>query len=148
MNNKTGSLIPLKSIPAIDTHNSCIDKCGSCNNAKCCQYSTIKIETPHSIRDFDQLLWHISHINTQLFKDSDGWFLIIINRCEHLSTEGSCNIYETRPFTCREHSNEYCEQDSPIEENCQLYFHNHKSLDTYCRNRFKSWDKRFNKKQP
>ena len=95
------------------------------------------------MRDFDHLLWQVSHHNVHIFKDMDGWFLLITGDCEHLQDNGMCGIYETRPLICREHSNDYCEYDSSIPEGSELYFRNHGELDRYCRERFKSWDKRF-----
>ena len=46
---------------------------------------------------------------------------------------------------CREHSNDYCEFDQPAEEGFELYFEDYRSLEKYCRKRFKSWGKRFKK---
>jgi Fe-S-cluster containining protein len=101
--------------------------------------------SPRSVDDFDQILWQVSHKNTHVFKDDDGWYLLFLNECEHLQQDGRCGIYEIRPQICREHSNDYCEYDISIEEGSDLYFKDHKSLDDYCRKRFKTWDKRFKK---
>ena len=46
---------------------------------------------------------------------------------------------------CREHANDSCELDVPIDEGCDLYFQKYEELDEYCRKRFKTWDKRFEK---
>jgi len=119
------------------------DKCSSCVGSKCCQYITEPLDTPRSIKDFDTLLWQVSHINTHCFKDSQGWFLLSYGSCEHLSENGQCKIYHQRPFICREHSDNDCEYDQPIEAGAELYFRNYKEIDEYCRKRFKSWDKRF-----
>lgn len=121
------------------------NKCASCNGSKCCQYSTVSIETPRSIREFDNLLWHVSHHHTHAFKDVDGWYLLFYAQCQHLLSNGFCGIYQTRPFVCREHTNDECEYDLEIDEGSELYFKNHEELDQYCRKRFKSWDKRFEK---
>jgi len=121
------------------------NKCSFCKGSKCCQYITTQIDTPRSIRDFDHLLWQISHFNTHVFKDTDGWFLVINQQCQHLLDNGRCGIYETRPFICREHDNNDCEFDHNYYDGCDFYFDSYSKLDEYCRNRFKTWNKRFEK---
>ena len=121
------------------------NKCDSCTTSKCCTYTTVSIATPRSIREFDNLLWHVSHYHTHAFKDDDGWYLLFYAQCQHLQSNGFCGIYETRPFVCREHDNDGCEYDLEIDEGSELYFKDHAELDNYCRNRFKNWDKRFDK---
>ncbi len=96
------------------------------------------------MEDFDQLLWQISHHNTQVYKDEDGWFLLVNNRCMHLQTDGRCGIYERRPQVCREHSNDDCEFDGPAgADDFELFFPTYASLLGYCRKRFKHWDRNY-----
>ena len=97
------------------------------------------------MRDFDHLLWQTAHQHVQIYKDEDGWFLLVNVSCKHLLPNGGCGIYETRPIVCREHSNDYCEYDAPAEEGFELFFDGYETLLEYCRTRFKSWDKRFDK---
>ncbi len=115
------------------------NKCSFCTNSKCCTYLTQQIPTPRSKHDFDHLLWQISHDNIQIYKDEDGWYLLINNPCLHLHPDGRCAIYETRPQVCREHSNDYCEYDAPAEEGFELFFDGYQSLLKYCKKRFKRW---------
>ncbi len=117
-------------------------KCGYCTSAKCCTYITQTVETPRSKYDFDHLLWQISHRNVQVYKDEDGWTLLVNTPCKHLQPDGRCGIYEVRPQICREHSNDYCEFDSPSEDGFDLFFEDYEALLKYCRKRFKRWDKR------
>ncbi len=119
-------------------------KCAQCFDSKCCQYITEPMDTPRSIRDFDMILWQVSHRNIHCFKDRSGWYLISFGQCEQLGDQGQCNIYQQRPFICREHPNQNCDFDAPPSANAQLYFTNHKEFDDYCRKRFKRWDQRFN----
>ena len=114
-------------------------KCGFCTNSKCCTYITQSIPTPRSKHDFDHLLWQVSHENVNVYKDDDGWYLLVDNRCLHLLPGGRCGIYETRPQVCREHSNDYCEYDMPAEEGFELYFDSYEKLLKYCKKRFKRW---------
>jgi Fe-S-cluster containining protein len=135
-----GTTIPIRAA-AITPEN----KCGFCTNSKCCTYLTQQIDTPRSKEDFDLLLWQISHQDVEIYKDSDGWFLLINNKCMHLQPGGRCGIYETRPQICRDYSNDYCEFDEPAEKSFDLYFKNYADLLGYCQARFKTWEQRFNK---
>ena len=119
------------------------NKCDQCKRSLCCRYATQKIAAPRSLRDFDHLLWQVSHHSVHIFKDMEGWFLLIQGDCQHLLADGRCGIYEVRPLVCREHTNDYCEFDDSIENGSELYFHDYTELDDYCRKRFKRWDQRF-----
>jgi Fe-S-cluster containining protein len=121
------------------------NKCGFCDGAKCCAYITEKLETPRSMHDFDHLLWQVSHQDIRIYKDDDGWYLLVERVCLHLQTDGRCGIYEQRPMVCREHTNDYCEFDAPAEDGFELYFRDYAELQKYCHKRFKTWDKRFEK---
>jgi Fe-S-cluster containining protein len=118
------------------------NKCSLCRPSICCGYITQQIRTPRSKNDFRFLLWQVSHRNIEIYKDSDGWFLLILNaECEHLIEEESrCAIYQQRPAICREYSNEYCEFDAPAEGGFERHFRNHDELNRYCQQRFKHWD--------
>jgi Fe-S-cluster containining protein len=135
-----GTTIPIR-LATITPQN----KCGFCTNSKCCTYLTQQIDTPRAKEDFDLLLWQISHRDVEVYKDSDGWFLLINNKCTHLQPGGRCGIYETRPQICRDYSNDYCEFDEPAEKSFDLYFKNYDDLLRYCKARFKSWEQRLNK---
>lgn len=115
------------------------NKCSFCHGATCCTYITQQIDTPRSKAAFELMLWQVSHRNVQYYKDEDGWFLLIDTPCDHLQVGGRCGIYAQRPAICREHSNDYCEYDSPAEESFDLHFNDYNSLLDYCKRRFKSW---------
>jgi len=117
------------------------NKCGFCTNSKCCTYITEELVTPRSMHDFDHLLWQISHRDIQVYKDEDGWYLLINNSCLHLLHDGRCNIYHDRPKICREYTNDFCEFDQASEEGFDLFFENYPSLLKYVKNRFRTWDK-------
>jgi len=135
----TGTTISIR--PAAVTPEN---KCGFCTNSKCCTYFTQQIDTPRSKEDFDLLLWQISHRDVEIYKDSDGWFLLINNKCMHLQPGGRCGIYDTRPQICRDYSNNYCEFDEPAEKSFDLYFKGYADLLHYCQARFKTWEQRLN----
>lgn len=118
------------------------NKCSFCTQSICCTYITHSIDTPRSKEDFDQLLWQVSHDHLKIYKDDEGWTLLIDGRCQHLQIDGGCGIYETRPQICRDHSNDYCEYDAPSEDGFDLYFENYDDLLKYCKKRFKTWGKK------
>lgn len=117
------------------------NKCSFCNGSLCCTYITEELDTPRSKEDFRQLLWQVSHEHVKIYKDEDGWTLLVDGKCQHLQVDGGCGIYEDRPEVCREHSNDYCEFDAPSEDGFDLYFENYEDLLKYCKQRFKNWDK-------
>ena len=119
------------------------NKCSFCTGSICCTYVTQHLDTPRSKEDFRQLLWQVSHNNIKIYKDDDGWTLLVEGSCQHLQIDGACGIYEVRPEICREHTNDYCEFDTPSEDGFELYFENYHDLLKYCKKRFKSWDKPF-----
>ena len=95
----------------IEVETAAWDKCSRCPGDKCCRYITQAIDTPRSIDDFDHLAWQMVHKNVQVYKDEDGWFLLVMNTCQFLQKDGRCAIYETRPQLCRDYSNDYCISD-------------------------------------
>jgi Fe-S-cluster containining protein len=115
------------------------NKCSFCPGSICCTYITHHIDTPRSKEDFVQLLWQVSHEGVSLYKDDEGWTLLVDARCQHLHPDGRCGIYDDRPEICREHSNDYCEFDAPSEDGFDLYFPDYWSLLKYCQKRFKKW---------
>ena len=118
------------------------NKCSFCKGSVCCNYITQQIDTPRKKSDFNFLLWQVAHRDVQIYKDEDGWFLLIVNNpCQYLEADGRCGIYDTRPQICRDYENDYCEYDSPAEEGFELHFRDHEELLAYCRKRFKKWDK-------
>ncbi len=123
-----------------DTDNNC----ARCTRSLCCRYITVSVDTPRSMRDYDTLLWMVSHRGVRIYRDCDGWAVQSMNSCEHVLPGGGCGIYETRPMICREHSNEDCEFVRPDDESI-LEFTSYDQLDEYCRKKFKGWDRRFDK---
>lgn len=117
------------------------NKCSFCTASICCTYITQQVDTPRSKADFEHLLWQISHENIRIYKDEDGWTLLVESKCLHLQVNGDCGIYDVRPTICRDHTNDYCEYDAPSEDGFELYFNDYHALRTYCQKRFKKWDK-------
>ncbi len=117
------------------------NKCDLCVAKKCCTYITQELPTPRSKADFEHFLWQVSHEDVGIYKDEDGWFLLVDRPCMHLGPKGMCKIYDRRPDVCREYSNDFCEYDEPAEKGFELYFPDYDSLRKYCKKRFKRWEK-------
>ena len=140
MQEKMQTMSKVRNVPVgvkITTEN----KCGFCTNSKCCTYITEELVTPRSMKDFDHMLWQLSHRDVQAYKDEDGWYLLINNACTHLEEGGRCGIYADRPLICREYTNDYCEFDDPAEDGFELFFADYAALLKYVRKRFKGWEK-------
>jgi len=117
-------------------------KCSRCHGSRCCTYVTEALgAAPRSKRDFEHLLWQVSHQGISIYKDSDGWYLLIDAPCSHLQSGGGCAIYDERPQICRDYDNDWCEYDQPAEDGFMLLFHSYDELLSYCKKRFKTWDR-------
>ncbi len=116
-------------------------KCMTCGSA-CCRYITVEIPCPRSMLDYDNLIWQLSHKNIRAFKDGEGWYLLVSNECVHLSGNGTCSIYDQRPFACREYSVNACDFDFPVRNGAPYFFADAPELDAFCRSKFKNWDNR------
>ena len=115
------------------------NKCSMCTKTICCSYITQQIPTPRAKADFDYLLWQVSHEGVEIYKDEDGWFLMLQGRCAHIQPNGQCGIYDVRPQICRGYDNDFCEYDEPAEKNFELHFKDYHQLVTYCEKRFARW---------
>jgi uncharacterized protein len=61
----------------------------------------------------------------------------------HLATgNGTCSIYDHRPFACLEYSINACDFDFPVHDGAAFFFADAPALDAFCRNKFKNWDGR------
>lgn len=116
------------------------NKCSRCSETICCTYITESLDTPRSKSDFQHLLWQVSHAGVEIYKDDSGWYLLINGRCEHIQSNGSCGIYDSRPAICRDYDNDWCEFDEPADKGFTHHFHNYAELLKYCKKRYKRWD--------
>ena len=115
------------------------NKCGFCTNSYCCTYVIEELTAPKSKEDYEHMLWQVSHEGVEVYKDDEGWWMMMSGRCTHLQKDGSCGIYDVRPQICRDHTNDYCEFDSPPQDDYDLYFPDYETLLKYCKKRFKRW---------
>ena len=91
--------------PGVDVHHNCA-RCP----ALCCHYVSTEIDPPSSDRDVQNIRWYLMHADVRIFIDEGGiWYLQFMSRCRYLGEDNLCQIYETRPQMCREHSVDDCE---------------------------------------
>ena len=85
------------------------DQCKNCLPAKCCTYFAFEVDEPEDRKDYESLLWQIAHQNVSFYIYRKAWYIQVDSRCNFLTSENKCAIYETRPYICREHSIDTCE---------------------------------------
>ncbi len=85
------------------------DQCQFCMPAKCCTYFAFEIDEPETRKDYEALLWQIAHKGVTFYIERKSWYIMVDSRCQFLTDNNQCGIYETRPYICREHSIESCE---------------------------------------
>jgi Fe-S-cluster containining protein len=99
-------------------------QCAQCLPAKCCRYFSLQIDAPHTKRDYDDLLWMITHQQVSIYIEKRKWYLMVHTQCRFLDTNTNmCGIYDKRPMMCREHSVKECEWHGPydFEEHFKSY---------------------------
>ena len=70
--------------------------------AQCCTYVALEIDTPTTAKEYDYVVWYLVHRGVSLFVDwEDDWYLKFETRCNHLTDQGLCGIYDDRPIICR-----------------------------------------------
>lgn len=92
--------------------------CFECS--RCCTYVAIEIDAPTTPREYDYIEWYLYHHALAVFVDWDNkWFVSFDSRCEHLTPQGLCGIYERRPDICRDFDWRECEmhlKDDPADK--------------------------------
>ena len=79
--------------------------------AKCCCYFALPIDTPERWKDFEYIRWYLLHERAAVFIEDDSWYLLVHNRCKHLTDDNLCDEYETRPQICRGYTTKNCEYE-------------------------------------
>jgi uncharacterized protein len=84
--------------------------CDFCTG-KCCRYFSLPIDNPESWDDFDSIRWYLAHGQTLVYVDKEQWYLLVMSRCNYLTSDNRCGIYLNRPKICREYKTDNCEYD-------------------------------------
>jgi len=83
-------------------------ECTECG--KCCTYVGVEIDPPHRVKNASDILWYLYHPNVYTYIDGNGdWSVHFESRCDNLSDDLLCRIYEQRPHICRGFDNKTCE---------------------------------------
>lgn len=86
------------------------------NCIQCCSYVATEIDEPTTNSDYDCILWYLYHPGVSIFLDFDNdWYIQFDSKCENLTENGLCGIYETRPDICRDYDWKDCEVRFPEE---------------------------------
>jgi len=99
------NVLPRSEIPKGD----CL--CDHCEG-RCCRYFSLPIETPEGWDDYDAIRWYLAHGQTLVYVEKETWFLVVMTRCNYLTSEDRCQIYWNRPKICREYTTDECEYDN------------------------------------
>ncbi len=84
------------------------NRCQQCDG-RCCRYVAIEIDKPVTKSDFDDLRWYTAHRGVTVFVEDKRWYVNFNSRCNYLTSEHRCEIYERRPKVCRSHDPSECE---------------------------------------
>ena len=106
--------------------------CEDCIPAKCCMYFSVEIDEPEDMDDWSDMLWILSHRDTQIYMDDDRWYVLVQNPCRFYDPVKKCLIYTRRPRICQEHTWDDCEFKDDY--NFDLHFHSYEEMERYIRN--------------
>lgn len=82
--------------------------CDGCEG-QCCCYVAIEIDTPETLKDFEDIKWYVSHEHVLVYIEEDGtWNIQFDTPCKYLDKENKCTNYEKRPKICREYEHDEC----------------------------------------
>lgn len=84
--------------------------CDFCTG-KCCRYFSLPIDNPETWDDFDSIRWYLAHGQTLVYVDKEQWYLLVMTKCNYLTSDNRCGIYFNRPKICREYTTDDCEYD-------------------------------------
>jgi len=80
--------------------------CSGCS--QCCQYVALQIDTPTTLKEFDNILWSLVHKDIWVYIDEhDDWYTQFNTPCKKLDGM-RCGYYANRPQMCRDYSPSNC----------------------------------------
>jgi uncharacterized protein len=103
--------------------------CKQCDG-ECCKYVTVSFAEPEDKEDWDEIKWWLMHKNVKVYKDTEGdWIVEFSTPCKNLGEDNKCQIYETRPQVCRDHSMDDC--DANDGDYADILFEKPEEVDEY-----------------
>ncbi len=113
--------------------------CENCEG-ECCKYVAVEIDTPETLKDFEDIKWFVMHKNVNVFIDEDDvWHVEFLTPCEFLDKNGRCSIYEKRPQICRDYDQEECPFHNSYKE--KHTFKSLEDIEKYIKKNFKDENK-------
>jgi Fe-S-cluster containining protein len=94
--------------------------CHECN--KCCSYVAIEHDEPSTMKDYDHMVWYLYHKDISIFVDwESAWYIKFESRCDNLTPQGLCSVYDHRPAICKDFDWRECEnhltpEDGPADK--------------------------------
>ena len=82
--------------------------CKQCG-AKCCEYFCFEIDEPDDYEEFEDVRWYLCHKGVTVHVDDGDWYIAMDNRCNNLTPDNQCAIYDDRPLICRTYAQENCD---------------------------------------
>ena len=80
--------------------------CASCSH--CCEYISLEIDKPTTVKDFDYLVWYLIHKDVWVYIDDENdWYIQFNTPCDKLDNQ-RCGYYPHRPTICRDYEPESC----------------------------------------
>ena len=111
-----------------------IEKCLECG-AKCCRYVAVEIDKPTSKADLDDVRWYVAHENVSVFIEDGDWYINFESRCQYLTPDNRCAIYDHKPRICTSHSPKECEHGDG--ESDRIEFHTPAEVEEFVTRRFR-----------
>ena len=109
-----------------------------CKCTKCCEYVNVKLDTPETEEEFDNILWYLLHKDVYVWiGKKNKWYVRFNTPCRPLK-KGSCEEYNKRPMLCREYSQKKCENYKPAKDE-KHSFHTRNDLILYLKKKKKQF---------
>lgn len=81
--------------------------CSGCT--ACCEYISLEIDAPTTMKDVDNITWYLIHKNVWVWVDEeDKWYVQFNTPCEKLDASGRCGWYAHRPKICQDYKQSEC----------------------------------------
>ena len=107
---------------------SLCEKCSS----MCCRYIALPCDAPKDCESFDEIRWFLMHDGVSVFVTDGQWYVSVATRCKHLTDEGMCSTYQTRPQICRQYSDDNCDYHGG-EYEYELFFTHPEQVEEYAK---------------
>ncbi|MBU1975380.1 MAG: YkgJ family cysteine cluster protein [Nanoarchaeota archaeon] len=74
----------------------------------CCEHVALEIDVPEDLKDYEEIVWYVLHKDVSVFIDDEGcWYIQFEGKCTQLDN-GKCNLYNKRPYLCRDYNQDDC----------------------------------------